>query len=234
MAAYPHIDPDPYELGGAVQLTGPIGATLRGPSFVGLQVSSRQMPMVLAGVARLLAGDRVIYCADGCNRFDAYRFSHWAHCMGLDPQEVLSRVYISRAFTIHQMAALAMREFRRLPVSPEPPLVVVLGIEALFLDEQLPRFEREHLFRKTLGALCQLRGQGFSLLVTVGEDKKQDGVPSVMPWMRMVGRAADVMTRIKHLAGGAFTFERIGGRRPEMMLYRSENEVVYIEAQDVS
>ena len=232
MAVKPHIDSDPYELGGAVQLTGPIGASLRGPSFVGLQVAPREMPMVLAGVARLLAGERVIYCADGCNRFDAYRFSHWARCMGLDPQEVLSRVYLSRAFTVHQMAALATREFPRLPTDPRPPLVVVLGVEALFLDEQLPRFEREHLFRKTMDSLAGLRRRGFSLLVTLGEERREDGVPPVGPWWRQVARAADVMTRLRRLAGGAFTFENLGGRRAACLAEPKKEEdgkIVYTE-----
>lgn len=233
MPFHPHIDPAPYELGGAVQLTGPIGGSLRGPSFIALQVSPRDMAMVLAGVARLLAGERVIYCADGCNRFDAYRFSHWARCMGLDPREILSRVYLSRAFTVHQLAALATREFPRLPTKPTPPLVVVLGLESLFLDEQIPRFEREHLYKKTLNTLYILRRRGFSILVTHGEDDDRDGAPSRRPWIQMTARAADVLARLRRLAGGAFTFETMGGRRPQLMheTIGSEHGFVYTEAE---
>ncbi len=233
MAVSPYMDSDPWQSGGAVQLTGPVGYSLRGPSFVGLQLPQREMPMVLAGVARLLTEERVIYCADACNRFDAYRFSHWARCMALDPQEVLSRIYLSRAFTIHQLSALATEKFPALPTKPEPPLLVVLGLESLFLDEQIPRFEREHFFRRTLRSLSQLRQRGFSLLVTVGEESKEEGVPSIRPWANQVARAADVMTRLRMLAGGAFTFQQLGGkrRRSPQFAERETNETIYTQIE---
>lgn len=196
-------------------LTGPVGESLRGPSFVGLEAAPRDLPMVLAGVARLLGTNRRIYCADGCNRFDPYRFSQWARSMGMDPTAVLSRVYLSRAFTIHQMAALATEELPRLSIDPEPPLVVVLGIETLFLDEQVPHFEREHLFRRTLGALTTLRRRGFSLLATISPEDRSAadrGVPSGRLWHQLLTRSADVMTRLRSFGGGAFLFE--GSGRP--------------------
>jgi hypothetical protein len=211
----PSPGPDP---GGAAQLTGPIGASLRGPSFIGLQVPHRDMAMVLAGVARLLVGERVIYCADACNRFDVYRLSSWARTMGMDPAELLDRVFLSRAFTIHQFSALACEELPRLPTEPHPPLVIVLGMETLFLDEQLPRFEREHHFKKVLGSLVELRRRGFSLLATLGEDG-DPGAPSVKPWLRLLSRAADLITRMKHLAGGAFALEKIAGNARGQLLY---------------
>ena len=201
--------------GAGALLTGPVGESLRGPSFVGLEAAPRDLPMVLAGVARLLGTNRRIYCADGCNRFDPYRFSQWARSMGLDPTAVLSRVYISRAFTIHQMAALATEELPRLSTDPEPPLVVLLGIETLFLDEQVPHFEREHLFRRTLGALSDLRCRGFSLLATVSPEDRSAAarrVPSGRPWRQLLTRSADVMTRLRPFGAGAFLFE--GSGRP--------------------
>jgi hypothetical protein len=203
-----------FPSGAAAPLTGPVGESLRGPSFVGLEAAPRDLPMVLAGVARLLGTNRRIYCADGCNRFDPYRFSQWARSMGMDPTAVLSRVYLSRAFTIHQMAALATEELPRLSIDPEPPLVVFLGIETLFLDEQVPHFEREHLFRRTLGALTNLRRRGFSLLATVSPEDRSDvrGVPSGRLWRQLLTRSADVMTRLRSFGGGAFLFE--GSRRP--------------------
>lgn len=194
----------------AIQVTGPVGESLRGPCFVGLELSPREMPMVLAGVARLLVGERVIYCADGCNRFDPYRFSHWARRCGLDPGEVLSRVFLSRAFTIHQLTALAVEEFPRLARGAQPPLLVLLGMEELFLDEQIPRFEREHHFARTLRALEGLRRRGGSLLATVGGGEDPDRRQRALPWIRRLGQSAEIMARLRSMAGGNLVFERMG------------------------
>lgn len=212
MGAFPYLDTDPWSQPGAIQVAGPVGTSLGGACFVGLELAPAEMPMVLAGVARLLVEDRVIYCADGANRFDPYRFSHWARASGLDPAEVLSRVRVSRAFTIHQLTALAAEEFPRLARRRGAPLLVILGLEELFLDEQIPRFEREHLFGKTLAALEGLRRGGGSLLVTVGSRRQGAEARLAAPWVRRLARSAEVMTRLRHLAGGTLLFEETGRR----------------------
>lgn len=215
MGSFPHLETDPWSQPGPVQLVGPVGASLGEACYVGLELAPADMPMVLAGVARLLAGDRVIYCADGANRFDPYRFSHWARACGLDPAEVLSHVLLSRAFTVHQMAALAMAEFPRLVRHGGRPLLVILGLEELFLDEQIPRFERDHLFGRILLALEELRSGGGSLLVTMGSQRGGQEAGRVAPWLRRLRRSAEVMTRLRHLAGGTLLFEETGrNRRP--------------------
>lgn len=225
MAIAPHMDTDPWQAGGAVQLAGPVGASLRGPAFVALEAPPREMPRVLAGAARLLSHRRHIYCADACNRFDPYRFSQWARSMGLDPREVLQRVFLSRAFTVHQLTALATEEFPRLAAGPEPPLLVVLGIETLFLDEQLPRFEREHLFGRALAAMAQLRQDGGSILATFSPETGEPGVPPVRPWRERLARVADVTARLRTLAAGAFIFERLDApRRRREPLYAQRFE----------
>lgn len=214
----------------AVQVSGPVGDSLRGPSFVGLELAGRDMAMVLTGVARLLVGNRVIYCADGCNRFDPYRFSQWARRSGLDPGEVLGRVYISRAFTIHQMAALATEEFPRLVGNgTDPPLLVILGLEELFLDEQISRFEREHHFCRTLRALEKLRRCGGSLLVTVGSDGDRERRGRAMPWIRRLARSAEVMARLRTLAGGTLLFEQT--RRRALLGEAAGDDVVETSAE---
>lgn len=209
MAIHPHIPPPAtWEIAPAAQLAGPIGESLHGPCFVGLQLAMADMPMVLAGLARHVGPQRALYCVDGCNRFDPYRFSDWARRAGMDPSEVLDRVFLSRAFTVHQMAALC-REMLPGLVGLEPrPLVVFLGIESLFLDEQIPAFERAHLFDASLREVVSLRQAGLSILATVGMDSGEPGVPSVAPWLAKVRRAADAMTVLRRLAGGTLVLER--------------------------
>lgn len=173
------------------------------PCFLGVELQTQDMAPLLAGLARLVGPGREIYCADACNRFDPYRFSDWARRSGQDPTEVLSRVFVSRAFTIHQMAALARELVPTLAERRPRPLVVVLGTESLFLDEQVPLFERQHHFRLTMASLVELRQAGVSLVATMTpESSRTPGEPTRRPWSRLLARAVDRHVTVRRLPEG--------------------------------
>jgi hypothetical protein len=85
---------------------------------------------LFAGVAS--AGGRVSLL-EGANRFDPYRVVERGRALHLPPDDLLERIRLARAFTVHQLVALAdgwADEVRRHP----PTLLVAHELPALFSD----------------------------------------------------------------------------------------------------
>jgi hypothetical protein len=98
---------------------------------------------LLAAAAQLAARGPVVIL-DGGNRCNAYTL---ARAAGGRP-EILKRIFLSRAFTCYQMAAL----LEATPQSAAP--VLLLDFLATFYDEAVSAFERRRLLE---GCLVQLR-----------------------------------------------------------------------------
>ena len=64
----------------------------------------------------------------------------------------LRRLYIGRGFTLHQLHALIMR-VRHEVVLTNASMIVINGIMAMFLDEQIKRFEARSILRHCLALL---------------------------------------------------------------------------------
>ena len=98
----------------------------------------------------VLAGRGSLRVIDGGNHFNAYRLSQVIRALGFDPAPVLERVYVSRSFTCHQLAANLA-----LPL-PEASPLIVLDLLATFQDENVSLRERTHLFAACLARLKKI------------------------------------------------------------------------------
>ncbi|MBI2544506.1 MAG: hypothetical protein HYW16_04695, partial [Candidatus Rokubacteria bacterium] len=123
-------------------------------------------------VRSLLAGDRLCW-VDGVNALDPYAVARLAKRAGRSPKELLARVYVSRAFTCHQVHALVVdrlpQAVRELPADG----VVAVGLGATFHDDEVPAPEAAALFDDVVGALERLAAQGVPVLV-VDPSRPQD------------------------------------------------------------
>ncbi len=115
-------------------------------------------------VRSLLAGDRLCW-VDGVNAFNPYAVARLARRAGRNPKEVLARVYVSRAFTCHQLHALVVERLpqavRELPADG----VVAVGLGATFHDHEVPPPEAASLFDEVVQGLERLTAQGVPVLV---------------------------------------------------------------------
>ncbi len=127
------------------------------------------MPFVMRlgltiAVRSLLAGDRLCW-VDGVNAFDPYAVARLAKRAGRNPRELLARVYVSRAFTCHQLHALVIKRLpqavRELPADG----VVAVGPAATFHDHEVPVPEAAALFDEVVQGLAGLAAQGVPVLV---------------------------------------------------------------------
>ena len=116
-------------------------------------------------VASALAGGRVSLL-EGANRFHPYRVGERARGFGADPDQVLNRIRLARAFTAYQLVALvdawAAEVRQRLPT-----ILVLHGVADLLASEEVPAEEREPLFFHVAETLRELvRSVARPLLLT--------------------------------------------------------------------
>ncbi len=102
---------------------------------------------------------------DGCNRFDPYLISENARLLGLDPEETLKNVWVSRAFTSYQLTALVTENLPKVLSSVKPKLVVVSDAAALYCDSDIGLFEAKRTFNRVVRFLWNLTKERKLLLV---------------------------------------------------------------------
>jgi hypothetical protein len=95
---------------------------------------------------------------DAGNHFNAYRLARALRAQGVDPTPILQRIYVSRSFTCHQLAASLGH------VTLQPCPLVVLDFLATFQDENVSIYERRRLFTTCLTRLKQIAASSPVLL----------------------------------------------------------------------
>lgn len=112
----------------------------------------------------LLAGERLCW-VDGANTFDPYAVARLARRAGRNPRELLERVFVSRAFTCHQLHALVVSRLPRAVSELPADGVVAVGLAATFHDDEVPAPEAAALFGEVVRGLERLAARGVPVLV---------------------------------------------------------------------
>ena len=99
-----------------------------------------QLPRQLGGL-----GTKVIF-VDGGNTFRLYQVSRIAQFHQLNPRKVLEGIYISRAFTAHQMTSIVLERLKAIVNAFDAKLVVISDIAGLYLDRDIPTGEAKRVF----------------------------------------------------------------------------------------
>jgi hypothetical protein len=163
---------------------------LAGPALV------LDLGTALAGRAAL-GGHRVLYL-DGANSFDPYIPARMAREAGLDPRPVLDRLFISRAFTCHQLETLMVDRLDAAIRARRPGLVVISGWSHLFHDENVPFREALRLLEATARSVRRLAARGTPFLAT-HEDGPQ--TPRLRPLAACLERAATAVILVDRNEG---------------------------------
>jgi hypothetical protein len=124
--------------------------------FCSPNVAGEPVIELIAGLA--LSGPLTIL--DGGNCFPAYRLLRTVRTRTTNLPAVMQRVFVSRAFTCHQMLAL----LERTPSLPQPH--ILLNLLSTFYDEQIPEHETRRLLESCLRQVDRL-AQNAPVLVTV-------------------------------------------------------------------
>ena len=105
---------------------------------------------------------------DGGNNFDPYSISDNSVEQGLDPERVLERLHVSRAFTHHQLASIIVDKLPHAIEEFKSKLVVVSDITGLYCDPDVRDDDKEdslRIFSKTVHTLRTLAGQHHCLIL---------------------------------------------------------------------
>ena len=123
---------------------------------------------------RLAMRERVLFI-DGDNRFNPYPIANLAKRIGRDPGTFLSSIFISRAFTCHQMSSLITRQLGDGIARHRPRLVLLAEPLATFYDESIPHLERKTLLSRAVAALARSAREGtwIVMLASAPSSRKQ-------------------------------------------------------------
>ena len=100
----------------------------------------------------LLSRGHAVHWIDGGHRFDPSGFFPSMRSLDCPIEDGLRRLYIGRGFTLHQLHALIQR-VRNEVVLTQASMIVVDGMLAMFLDEQIKRFEARSILRHCMASL---------------------------------------------------------------------------------
>ena len=100
----------------------------------------------------LLSRGHAVHWIDGSHRFDPSGFFPSMRSLDCPIEDGLRRLYIGRGFTLHQLHALIQR-IRHEVALTQASMIVVDGMLAMFLDEQIKRFEARSILRHCLAML---------------------------------------------------------------------------------
>ena len=131
--------PLPQPLNGLVLFTGD-ESELPLSQLLCLQYLGRGEPVVLI---------------DGANAFSPYLLADAARAQGLDFQQVLNAVHLSRVYTCHQLEALVTEHLRSAIAMLRPGAVLCLGLLDTLHDEDVPAAEAARIFRRLVPAILE-------------------------------------------------------------------------------
>jgi hypothetical protein len=99
-----------------------------------------QLPVQLGGL-----GSNIIF-VDGGNTFRLYQVARLARLHHLDPRQTLERIYISRAFTVYQMATLILERLKKIIKQYNAKLTIISDIAGFFLDKDVAEEESRRVY----------------------------------------------------------------------------------------
>jgi hypothetical protein len=116
-------------------------------SLTSLLCVRAQLPLQLGGL-----GSNVIFI-EGGNTFKLYKITRLAQLHQLNPQKVLERIFISRAFTAYQLTSLIMEKLEETVTKYHAKLVVISDIAGFFLDNDIPNEEAQKVYSQIVNYL---------------------------------------------------------------------------------
>jgi len=99
-----------------------------------------QLPCQLGGL------ESSVVFVDGGNAFRLYKVSRLARLHHLKPRDVLRRIFVSRAFTMHQMTSIILDSLEGVTKKYDAKLVIISDFQGLYLDKDIPSEESKEVF----------------------------------------------------------------------------------------
>jgi len=108
-----------------------------------------QLPCQLGGL------ESSVVFVDGGNTFRLYKVSRMARQHSLRPRDVLKRIFISRAFTMHQMTSIILEGLEEATRKYDAKLAIISDFEGLYLDRDTPPEESREVFKQVAAYISE-------------------------------------------------------------------------------
>jgi len=138
--------------------------------------------------------DPSVVFVDGGNIFDPYLISEAARLFGLDAEETLKNIWVSRAFTAYQLTALITEKLPEILERERPKLVVISNIAALYCDPDIGILEATRTFNRVTLFLWNLTREKNLVSVTTSLSSKGERKQCLEQYLQ--GRA-DIVANIE-------------------------------------
>jgi hypothetical protein len=178
------------EVGDMVLLEGDTSAS----SFSHLLSVRSQLPAEEGGL-----GSTVIWL-DGGNTFNPYVITEFSNCIGLDPEQVLIGIYISRAFTCYQMSSLVLEKLWGGVENFRSRLVVISDLPSLYIRSDLPRKDAAKAFEPVIEELRSSPKRKEVLILITSLEQPLAGPEGQIT--EILASKADIVLRMKERKRG--------------------------------
>jgi hypothetical protein len=102
---------------------------------------------------------------DGGNTFKLYKMSRMARLHHLLPMQVLQRIYISRAFTAHQMTSIIFEKLEETVARYHAKLVIISDLAGLYLDKDIQPRESREIFSQVATDLSEFAEENHVIIL---------------------------------------------------------------------
>ena len=116
--------------------------------------------------AQAMARGASIAVVDGGNQFNVHLLSRFARERGINPDEFLQRIFISRGFTCYQMEAAITLKLPAFLQKIQSGSALIFGLLDTFYDEQASLREVRQILGRLFVTFEELKQNGVSLLLT--------------------------------------------------------------------
>jgi hypothetical protein len=118
-----------------------------------------QLPPQLGGL-----GSRVIF-VDGGNSFKLYQIARLARLHNLNPEKILKKIHIARAFTAYQITTLILEKLKETVSRYNAKLVIISDIAGFFLDKDVPENEAFQVYSQVISYLSHFAKENKIMLI---------------------------------------------------------------------
>lgn len=133
---------------------------------------------------------------DGGNVFDPYLISEISKKFGLVPERVLSAIYISRAFTCHQLTTLILERLEPALREFSSKLVIISSFPELFYDGEIDQKEAEELALQSVLKIKELV-DGYKIIALATASSYHDPPLKKRGVLRRLLKRSDLLIKLR-------------------------------------
>ena len=127
-----------------------------------------QLPPQLGGL-----GSSVVF-VDGGNSFKLYQTARLARLHNLNPDKILKKIHIARAFTAYQMTSLILEKLKETVSRCDAKLVIISDISCNYFNTEVDEEEAYQIYSQVISYLSRFAKENKIILVVTENGVKQN------------------------------------------------------------